>query len=406
VPCVGARLGCMATAIDGRLPEPDPPSLMPEPRTRPTRVCVFARLHEPGLGDLIQRNIFLALLRRAYPQAEVTLVVGSELTRRFADFLAVHTHASRILPAPADGDDDDDEWARFLETMRAERFDCCVVDPDSRGLDAAFAARCGVPVRIGFPTSPAADRWLTAPVRIARPLFGLPDLFDYADGLARVLGLPPLRPADVVPPFPYRAVALDLPPGPLLAVHPGGAKHWNRRWPLDRFARMCVEVAAAAPPSFVLLGAEDESDDLALLQRSVRAGLPGANVLVDAGGSLDQLACLIAAADVLVGNDSAPAHLAAAVGTPSVVLYGPTMTEFMWARAYPRQIGLNRRYACQTIRNLPEGSGPRTMPCAFACHYPYESATGPYARCLTDIEVPEVADAVRRALAGRPPRPR
>jgi ADP-heptose:LPS heptosyltransferase len=101
---------------------------------------------------------------------------------------------------------------------------------------------------------------------------------------------------------------------------------------------------------------------------------------------------------VLVGNDSALGHIAAALRTPTVVLYGPGMTEFMWTRVYLRHDGINRHYECQTIRNLPRGPGVTTMPCRYSCHYPYASAAGPYPRCLTDIPVDTVYQAVLRQL--------
>jgi ADP-heptose:LPS heptosyltransferase len=126
-------------------------------------------------------------------------------------------------------------------------------------------------------------------------------------------------------------------------------------------------------------------------------------VEVCAGDSLNRLANRLSTADVLVGSDSAPAHIAAALGTPTVVLYGPGMTEFMWTRVYLRHDGINRHYECQTVRNLPRGPGTTTMPCRFSCHYPYATAAGPYPRCLTDIEMDKVYQAVRGQLSRHSP---
>lgn len=366
----------------------------------PERVCVFAHLREPGLGDLIQRNIFLSLLRRAFPKAEVVLVVGEHIGQRHAGYFAAHSYATRVLRCPPGHDPDGPGWARFLSALTAERFDLCVLDPDSHGLDGQVAARCGIPNRVGFQRGDVADPALTAPVRIPRPLFGLPDLYEYARGLAEAIGLPAPRFAEVVPPLPFQPEPTPRAEAPVVAVHPGGAKHWNRRWPLTSYARLCVELSKGADLDLTLIGSVDEDDDLALLTGLIRSDRPDARVHVECGGSLNHLANVVATADVLVGNDSAPAHIAAAVRTPSVVVYGPTMTEFMWARAYPHQTGINLRYECQMVRNMPRGEGPVTMPCAHACHYPYATAEGPYPRCLSDIEVSPVVDAVRRWLPG------
>ncbi|MFC5288498.1 glycosyltransferase family 9 protein [Actinokineospora guangxiensis] len=367
----------------------------------PERVCVFAHLREPGLGDLIQRNIFLALLRRAFPAADVVLVVGEHIAQRHAGYFAAHSYATRVLRCPPGHDAGGPGWAEFTADLRAESFDLCVLDPDSHGLDSRVAARCGIPSRLGFPRGETTDPWLTVPVRIARPLFGLPDLYEYASGLARAIGLPALRPSEVVPPLPRQPEPSAPAERPQVAVHPGGAKHWNRRWPAASYALLCVELAKAADLDLILIGSADEEDELAGLTARIRSDLPGARVRTECGGSLNHLADVVAAADVLVGNDSAPAHIAAAVRTPSVVLYGPTMTEFMWARAYPRQTGINLRYECQMVRNMPRGEGPVTMPCAHRCHYPYVAEDGPYPRCLSDIAVATVVDAVRRSLPER-----
>ena len=364
----------------------------------PRRICAFARLWEPGLGDFFQRNIFLALLRRALPDAAVTHVVGSHVAARFAGFLAEHSYATAVLTCPDPGDDDRRRWEAFTAKIRSYEFDACVVDPDSRRLGARLAARCGIPTRIGFVTGTDEDAQLTVPIRIERPVFGRPDLFDYASGLAAALGLDPVRPADVVPPFRYRPEPVEVPPAPAVAIHPGGAKHWNRRWPFEHYVQLCGRLAADCGAGFVLLGSADEAGDLAELAGAIGAVAPGASVRVSSGESLHRLASLVAACDVLVGGDSAPAHLAAAVRTPSVVLYGPTMTEFMWTRVYPRHHGINRGYDCQRVRNIPRGAGATTMPCRYSCHYPYAGPAGPYPRCLSDIGVDEVVQAVTRVL--------
>jgi ADP-heptose:LPS heptosyltransferase len=372
------------------------------PLTGQRRVCVFARLWEPGLGDLIQREIFLDLLKQACPGAEVTLVVGPAAAERFAEFFARHSRADRVLSCPEYGDEDPGRWDRFRAAVASEGYGCCLVDPDSRGLGAEQASRCGIGIRIGFATGQRDDRYLTRPVRLPAAIFGLPDLLDFARALAGAVGVAAPAPEAAVPWFRFTGQPVPALPSPVVAMHPGGARHWNRRWPLARFGELGRRLAAGkgegevGGASLVLLGPAEEAADLAEL-----AGLAGAGAVaqVCAGAPLDTVASWLAAADVLVGNDSALAHIAAALRTPTVVLYGPGMTEFMWTRVYLRHDGINRHYECQTVRNLPRGPGVTTMPCRHSCHYPYESAAGPYPRCLTDIPVDTVHQAVLRQLA-------
>ena len=101
-------------------------------------------------------------------------------------------------------------------------------------------------------------------------------------------------------------------------VHPG-AKSPSRRWPVDRFAAVARELAAAGQ-HVVVTGSAGERDLAAAV--AGRAGLPPDRVL--AGRTdIGALAALVAAARLLVSGDTGIAHLATAYGTPSVVLFGP-----------------------------------------------------------------------------------
>jgi ADP-heptose:LPS heptosyltransferase len=364
------------------------------PLTGQRRVCVFARLWEPGLGDLIQREISLSLLKQACPEAELTLFVGPAAASRFAEFFGRHSCADRVLTCPEYRDEDPGRWHQFGAAVTAGEYGCCLIDPDSRGLGAEQAAQYGIGIRIGFVSGHDDPSRLTRAIRLPTPIFGLPDLLDFAQALAGALGVAAPAGEAALPWFRYTSAPLPVLPAPVVAVHPGGARHWNRRWPLARFGELCQRLAADGA-SLVLLGPADEAAELAELAGMVS----GAVLRVAAGEPLDVVASWLAAADVLVGNDSALGHIAAALRTPTVVLYGPGMTEFMWTRLYLRHDGINRHYECQTVRNLERGPGVTTMPCRYSCHYPYVSTAGPYPRCLTDIPVRTVYQAVLRQLA-------
>jgi ADP-heptose:LPS heptosyltransferase len=119
---------------------------------------------------------------------------------------------------------------------------------------------------------------------------------------------------------------LELPPGPVphgargaTLVHPGAASP-ARRWPAERFAEVARSETAKGRRVIVTGGpAEvDLANDVA-----ARAGLPGGAVHAGQGGVLT-IGRLVAAADRVVCGDTGIAHLATALRTPSVVLFGPT----------------------------------------------------------------------------------
>jgi ADP-heptose:LPS heptosyltransferase len=123
-----------------------------------------------------------------------------------------------------------------------------------------------------------------------------------------------------------RRLNIDLPPGPLphgtrdaTLVHPGAASP-ARSWPAERFAEVARAETCAGRPVVVTGG----PDEVALAHEvAARAGLPRGAVHAGQHGVLT-LGRLIAAAGRVVCGDTGVAHLATAVGTPSVVLFGPT----------------------------------------------------------------------------------
>jgi ADP-heptose:LPS heptosyltransferase len=119
---------------------------------------------------------------------------------------------------------------------------------------------------------------------------------------------------------------LELPPGPVphgaqgaTLIHPGAASP-SRRWPPDRFAEVArTEVAGGR--RVIVTGGPTEVE----LAHDVadRAGLPESAVHAGQSGVLT-IGRLVAAADRVVCGDTGIAHLATALRTPSVVLFGPT----------------------------------------------------------------------------------
>lgn len=368
----------------------------PEPAGGIRQLCYFARLDAPGMGDLVQRNIFLKLLRDAHPRAAVTLVVGESTALAHRTLLERHGYADDVMACPGPARTPDEPLpAAFLRALRNRKFGLCLVDPDSTGLDASHAHAAGIPRRVALPTGGPADAYITSPVRLPPPLLGRTDLYEYATGLAATLGLPtPLRAARVVPPFPHTPAPLSLPPGDgsHVVVHPGGAPHWNRRWPAGRYAQLC-DLLLARGTRVTLIGSPEERGELGALRDTTRPGPGHVQVLVPDG--LDALATVLASARLVIGNDSAPAHIAAALRVPTVVVYGPTATEYLWSRVYPLHHGVSLRYPCRSLRR--SAHDPAATRCPRGCATAY-SPDGGYPHCLTDLDVSTVWSAVAARL--------
>jgi len=161
-----------------------------------------------------------------------------------------------------------------------------------------------------------------------------------------------------------------------VALAPGSV--WaTKKWP--HYAALAALVKARV----VIVGS---TEDVYLASDILRA--VGARA-IDCAGRLSLLASaeLISRAQVLVSNDSAPLHLASAVGTPTVAIFGPTVPEFGFGPLAPRSVVL----------------GVTTLGCR-PCdrHGPQRCPLGHW-RCMREITARQVAEVVRE-LATQPAR--
>jgi ADP-heptose:LPS heptosyltransferase len=167
-----------------------------------------------------------------------------------------------------------------------------------------------------------------------------------------------------------RGVPSPYPAGDYVVVHPGASVP-ARAWEPQRHAEL-VAALAAAGRRVVVTGGPGERDLTALV-----AVAPGA---IDLGGATDfaGLAAVIAGADAIVVGNTGPAHLAAAVGTPVVSLYAPTVPAVRWR---PWMVPHELLYV-----DVP-CAGCRARSCPVAGH-----------PCLGGVEVADVIAAVEQLV--------
>ncbi len=299
---------------------------MPDDLVSVKKLVVFRGLY---LGDLVAATGALRALRRGYPGAEITLV-----SLPWAAALAPHLpHVDRLLPYPGapglDGGGEGEDLDEFLARMRAERFDLAVNmhgrGPTSTRLVARFGARRTASFVGGIGSDvPGLDvevRW-GAETHESRKLLLLAE---------RVGGVPTGASGGAEPELhvreeDHRAARSLFPAGsrkPLALVHPG-ASVVEKRWPGEAFGQAAKGLLRRGY-AVAVTGSVGERE---LAQRV--AGLaPGA---LDLGGRTDlsTLIALVARASVMVSNDTGPAHLAYALRTPSVTLFGPSTEVERW----------------------------------------------------------------------------
>ena len=281
-----------------------------------------------ALGDVIQATPALAALRGAIPRAHITLAVGS-WSKPAAEN---NPDVDGILDCGAFGTPGRfgllDTW-RFARRIEPEGYDLAVVlDRSPKVAIAPWLA--GIPHRAGIDSSGRGFA-LTMRVPWDRPRHEAELMLD----VVRALGIAPdpeLRtkhvPSDDSRRFAERVLQewslADA--SPLVVVHPGGASNpgmvmGEKRWPAPRFASLADRLVDEVGARIVIVGHGADQP----LGRQMRLAMRHASVdLVGQTPNIGQLAALLERCHLYVGNDSGPLHLAAAVGTPVVGLFGPT----------------------------------------------------------------------------------
>lgn len=348
-------------------------------RRRPTAPTRILLLRLERIGDLLMVLPGIAAVRALAPAARIDLVVGSwnaELARAIPFVNDVILLDARWL-----GRDDQGlgvpALLRAARGWRSREYDLAInFEPDVRSnlLLAASGAAWTVGYRSGgggalldhaLEYDPRAHTSDNA-VRLVSAAFDRPAL----DQSPR-LSIPEDR----------RQAANALIAGvrrPLIALHVSGGRA-IKQWPPERFAVVARHLVETRRATIVLTGAPD---DRSLIDAVAKMLPAGSFIDVSSVGNLMTVAALLEEADVMLTGDTGPMHLAAAVGTPIVAVFGPSDP---------------RRYA-------PRGPHDRVvrvdLPCA-PCNrirLPPARCTVGTPDCLTGVTTEAVVSAVSAVL--------
>ena len=320
------------------------------------------------LGDTVLTTPLLAQLANRGPVDVVTTPASAAL-------LANHPAVRTVIPYDKRGADRGVRGVlRLARRLRRTGYDLALLAQGS-WRSAALALLARIPERVGFNTS-AGRALYTKRVPYRDDLHHAARLLMLARPNGREPTPDELRPS--LAPGPAERAAVDallehngvLGGERLVALAPGSV--WGtKRWPYyPELAQLLAPHARV-----VVLGSRED----AVLAGAITAAEPTA---IDATGALSLLASaeLIRRCGVVVTNDSAPLHLASAMGTPTVAIFGPTVPDFGFGPLAPRASVV----------------GEDTLPCR-PCdrHGPQECPLGHH-RCMRGLTPALVAE---RALA-------
>lgn len=290
----------------------------------PSRILVRAT---NWLGDAIMSLPALAALRRRFPEARIDILARPWVAGlyRFEPF------ADRIIPyQPRGGGLGAIDRLSTSSRLRSQAYDCALLLQNA--FDAALIAWLArIPLRVGY----ARDgRTALLSRAIAVPSNGeIPphESFYYLELLRRAGWL------EALPDEPStrlegaaRARAAGRArfdsedwSGPVVGVSPGAAFGTAKRWLPDRFAAAAVRLAGELGARVAVFGSTDESGLCRQVCELIAAG--GAETRSFAGQtSLEEFIERAAACSLMLTNDSGAMHVGAALGTPTVAVFGPT----------------------------------------------------------------------------------
>jgi heptosyltransferase-2 len=309
------------------------------------------------LGDVVLTTPLLTALAEQHGPVDVVVTPAA------APLVEGHPAVKRVISYDKRGRDAGVAGLRRLGAeLRAQRYTRAYL-PHRSWRSAALALLARVPDRVGFADSPAAITYTTRVLRV-------PTGHEVERLLAlagRRTGTPPvslaLTDADESAADSWLAQR-GIPPG-FIAIAPGSI--WGtKRWPYY------PALAAMLEGPLVLIGGGDDAgvaDEV--------AGAASGRAWSAAGASLRVSAALIKRARLLITNDSAPLHLATAVGTPLLAIFGPTVPEQGFGPRGSRSLALGH-------------AGLACRPCS--AHGPQVCPLGHH-RCMRELPVETVAEA-------------
>ncbi len=364
-------------------------------RTRPASPRRIVCLRLERIGDLLMTLPAVADLKRSFPAASIDLTVGSwnrEIAAAIPSVDRVETLDAAWLSRDGGGQGVAG-LARAAARWRSRRYDLAInFEPDIRshlvmaaigaGWTAGFASGGGralldtaLDYDTTIHTADNARALVSALAREAGSEDVARDSLDAGRGPGRG-GIQSLRIPEASRDEAARLLA-RFNGATTIGIHVSGGRA-IKQWPEDRFREVAGRLARDRAATIVLTGAPGDRAQV----EAVRTALPPERVLDLSDASLMTVAAVLARLDLFVTGDTGPMHLAQAVGTPIVAVFGPSQP-WRYGPRGPRDRVVRVDLPCSPCNRI------RTPP---------ERCTGHTPDCLASIETSAVLAAIDEAL--------
>jgi ADP-heptose:LPS heptosyltransferase len=360
------------------------------PRSAEVRRVLLVR--PDHVGDVLLTASAIALLCESLPWAQLTYVVGPWSVEVAAHGPSVdrlrtlaypgftrRKNANPLAPYAL--------LVREAARLRRERYDLAVVFRPDHWWGALLALAAGIPVRVGGDT-PETAPLLTHRSPTVAGRHTAEDAIAIAHSALEALGSKAAQPTDVTVfrvSDAARTVAAEfwlrnaLDGRQVVALQPSAGAPL-KSWPTDHWAQLADQLGEQGLAVLLVGGPGDGP-----LLQDVRARMTRSPAAVTCDQSLDVAAALYQRCSVLVGVDGGAAHLAAAVGTPTVRLYGPAPADVFgpWPPRKDQRVLVTSALAC--------------VPCGQLAAPPCGATALP--ACMLALGVDEVLKAIKAELS-------
>ncbi len=326
------------------------------------------------VGDTILTYPTIEALKRHFPKSQITILVPSHLV----DLWETSPHVEEILSFKKKrGVQSVLEDFKISRLLREKRFDLGLILP--RSFRSAFQLYlAGIPVRIGYKDE-GRSFLLTHGIPRTGEVLRSHRVFYYQE-LLKFFGIEAesssprlcLREKDRIGAEEILQKKGLLDGRPLIGINPGAAYGLAKCWYPDRFAELGKRLSQKWKTTFLIFGREEERETAEKIIHRLGEG----GVDLTGKTNLLQLAALLERCSLLVTNDTGTMHVASAVGTPVVAIFGPTD---------PTATG-------------PWGDGHIVVKKKVACSPCFKRVCSTDHRCMELISVDEVEEIVDKKL--------
>ncbi len=269
-----------------------------------------------SIGDVIHALPVVQTIKEAAPH----LTLGWVVRRRCADILRGNPYIDHLYVMP-----DKPSLAELLalrRELRLARYDMAL-DMQGLLLSGLITRLSGAPVRVGWDRNREGNALFLTDAIVPGKGKQAHEV-DLLYGFADALGVHVLHPEFTPQPYlaadgaAQAAVWLEDLPHPRIALNVGASRAY-KRWPVENWTEVALSLTQQSR-SVVFVGDKTDAESVAQITPTLTGGY------VDLSGktTLRELASVLAACDLLVSGDSGPMHLAVAVGTPVVAIFGAT----------------------------------------------------------------------------------